>query len=31
LTYYARASKTLYLRLCGGDKGSQDADMTDAD
>lgn len=28
--YYARAGKTLYLLLCGGDKGSQDADIKNA-
>lgn len=28
--YYARAGKTLYLVLCGGDKGSQDADIKNA-
>jgi putative addiction module killer protein len=28
--YYARAGKTLYLLLCGGDKGSQDADIQNA-
>jgi putative addiction module killer protein len=28
--YYARAGKTLYLLLCGGDKGSQDADINNA-
>jgi putative addiction module killer protein len=28
--YYARAGKTLYLLLCGGDKGTQDADIMNA-
>lgn len=28
--YYARAGMTLYLLLCGGDKGSQDADIKNA-
>ena len=28
--YYARAGKKLYLLLCGGDKGSQDADIKNA-
>jgi putative addiction module killer protein len=28
--YYARTGKTLYLLLCGGDKGSQDADIKNA-
>ena len=28
--YYARAGKTLYILLCGGDKGSQDADIKNA-
>jgi putative addiction module killer protein len=28
--YYARAGKTLYLLLCGGDKGSQGADIKNA-
>jgi len=28
--YYARAGKMLYLLLCGGDKGSQDADIKNA-
>jgi putative addiction module killer protein len=28
--YYARAGKTLYMLLCGGDKGSQDADIKNA-
>jgi putative addiction module killer protein len=28
--YYARAGRTLYLLLCGGDKGSQDADIKNA-
>jgi putative addiction module killer protein len=28
--YYGRAGKTLYLLLCGGDKGSQDADIKNA-
>ena len=28
--YSARAGKTLYLLLCGGDKGSQDADIKNA-
>jgi len=28
--YYARAGKTLYLLLCGGDKGSQAADIKSA-
>jgi putative addiction module killer protein len=28
--YYARAGKTPYLLLCGGDKGSQDADIKNA-
>jgi putative addiction module killer protein len=28
--YYARAGKTLYLLLCGGDKGSQSADIKNA-
>jgi putative addiction module killer protein len=28
--YYARAGKTLYLLLCGGVKGSQDADIKNA-
>lgn len=28
--YYARAGKALYLLLCGGDKGSQDADIKNA-
>jgi putative addiction module killer protein len=28
--YYARAGKTLYLLLCGGDKSSQDADIKNA-
>jgi hypothetical protein len=28
--YYARAGKTLYLLLCGDDKGSQDADVMNA-
>jgi putative addiction module killer protein len=27
---YARAGKTLYLLLCGGDKGSQEADIKNA-
>jgi putative addiction module killer protein len=28
--YYARAGKTMYLLLCGGDKGSQAADIKSA-
>jgi putative addiction module killer protein len=28
--YYGRAGATLYLLLCGGDKGSQDADIKSA-
>jgi putative addiction module killer protein len=28
--YYARAGKTLHLLLCGGDKGSQEADIKNA-
>jgi hypothetical protein len=28
--YYARAGKTLYMLLCGGDKSSQDADIKNA-
>jgi putative addiction module killer protein len=28
--YYARAGRTLYLLLCGGDKGSEDADIKNA-
>ena len=28
--YYARAGRTLYLLLCGGDKGSQEADIKNA-
>ena len=28
--YYARTGKTLYLLLCGGDKGSQNADIKNA-
>ena len=28
--YYARAGKALYLLLCGGDQGSQDADIKNA-
>ena len=28
--YYARAGKTLYLLPCGGDKGSQGADIKNA-
>jgi putative component of toxin-antitoxin plasmid stabilization module len=28
--YYARAGRTLYLLLCGGDKGSQNADIKNA-
>jgi probable addiction module antidote protein len=28
--YYARAGRTLYLLLCGGDKGSQDTGITNA-
>jgi putative addiction module killer protein len=28
--YYGRAGKTLCLLLCGGDKGSQDADIKNA-
>jgi putative addiction module killer protein len=28
--YYARDGKTLYLLLCGGDKGSQDGDIKNA-
>jgi putative addiction module killer protein len=28
--YYARAGGTLYLLLCGGDKGSQDTDIKNA-
>ena len=28
--YYARAGRALYLLLCGGDKGSQNADIKSA-
>ena len=28
--YYARTGKTVYMLLCGGDKGSQDADIKNA-
>jgi len=28
--YYARAGKTMYLLLCGGDKGNQAADIKSA-
>jgi putative addiction module killer protein len=28
--YYGRTGKTLYLLLCGGDKGSQGADIKNA-
>jgi putative addiction module killer protein len=28
--YYGRAGKTLYLLLCGGNKGDQDADIKKA-
>jgi putative addiction module killer protein len=28
--YYARADQTFYMLLCGGDKGSQDADINNA-
>lgn len=28
--YYARAGRTLYLLLCGGDKGSQGTDIKNA-
>jgi putative addiction module killer protein len=28
--YYARAGKTLYMLLCGGDKGNQHADIKNA-
>ena len=28
--YYARAGRTLYLLLCGGDKGNQDVDIKNA-
>jgi putative addiction module killer protein len=28
--YYVRAGRTLYPLLCGGDKGSQDADIKNA-
>jgi putative addiction module killer protein len=28
--YYGRTGITLYLLLCGGDKGTQDADIKDA-
>jgi putative addiction module killer protein len=28
--YYARAGRTLYLLLCGGNKGTQDADIRQA-
>ena len=30
VVYYARAGKTLYLLLCGGDKGGQNADIKNA-
>jgi putative addiction module killer protein len=28
--YYGRMGKTIYLLLCGGDKGTQDADVKNA-
>jgi putative component of toxin-antitoxin plasmid stabilization module len=28
--FYARAGRMLYLLLCGGEKGSQDADIRNA-
>jgi len=28
--YYGRTGNTLYLLLCGGDKGTQDADIKNA-